>query len=89
MERVAITSTRVSIISDCAPKCYAKTDTTGIKVKRVSEYVCESHRTSNGTLMNIITSDSKGNFYLYDCLPDIPKKVSRADSPLKLKGRRI
>lgn len=89
MERVSITSNRVAIISECKPKMYASVDTSGIKTKKVSEYICESHYTSNGALSNIVTSDFRGHFYLYDCLPDIPKKVSRADSPLKLKGRRI
>lgn len=89
MERVAITISRVAIVSDCKPKVYTNVDASGIKIKKVSEYICEGHCDSNGALMNIITSDSRGNFYLYDCLPDIPKKVSRANSPLKLKGRRI
>ena len=80
---------RTAIVSDCYPPVYAKVDTTGIKVKMVSEYMCEGHYTANGILINIITSDSRGNFYLYDCVPDIPKKVSKADSPLRLKGRRM
>ena len=80
---------RTAIVSDCQPPVYAKVDTTGIKVKKVSEYICESHYTTNGILINIITCDSRGNFYLYDCVPTMPKKVSKADSPLKLKGRRI
>ena len=80
---------RVAIISEYKPPIYAKVDTNGIKVKKVSEYICEGHYTTNGILINIVTCDSRGNFYLYDCVPDIPKKVSKADSPLKLKGRRI
>ena len=80
---------RVAIISGCQPTVYAKVDTTGVNVKKVSEYTCESHYTANGVLINIITSDSLGNFYLYDCIPAIPKKVSKADSPLRLKGRRL
>lgn len=80
---------RVAIVSDCLPPVYAKVDTTGIKTKKVSEYICESHCISNGVLINIVTRDSRGNFYLYDCVPAVPKKVSKADSPLKLKGRRI
>ena len=80
---------RVAIISDCKPESYAKVDVLGIKIKKVSEYICESHYTYGGVLMNIITNDSRGTFYLYDCLPDIPKKISKADDPLKLKGRRI
>ena len=80
---------RVAIVCDCYPPIYPKADTTGVKCKRVSEYRCEEHCTTNGLVMNIITCDVQGNFYLYDCVPDIPKKISKADSPLKLKGRRI
>ena len=80
---------RIAIVSDCKPPVYAKTDTTGVNFKKVSEYICESHCTTNGILINIITNDSRGNFYLYDCVPAIPKKIIKADSPLKLKGRRI
>jgi hypothetical protein len=76
---------RTAIVSDCKPPIYAKADTTGIKIKKVSEYQCESYYTSNGILINIITCDSKGNFYLYDCIPAIPKKISKSDNPLKLK----
>ena len=85
MERVAITNNRVAIVSERK----FKSDTLEVKTKKVSEGICEGHYASNGALMNIITHDFRGNFYLYDCLPDIPKKVSRANSPLKLKGRRI
>lgn len=80
---------RVAIVSNCKPQIYDKTDISGIKVKEVSEYICETHYMTGGTLTNIITRDSQGNFYLYDCSFDIPKRVSRANSPLKLKGRRI
>lgn len=80
---------RVAIVSNCKPPVYVKMDTTGIKTRKVSECLCEEHYTSNGILINIITCDFRGNFYLYDCIPETPKKVSRADSPLKLKGRRI
>ena len=89
MERMPITSNRVAIVSDYKPEAYAHPDTSGIKVKKVSEYICESHYTYGGVLMNIVTSDFRGNYYLYDCLPDIPKKVSKACNPLKLKGRRV
>ena len=80
---------RKPIMSNCCPEFYRKPSIQGIEPVFVSEYICEVHCTPEGLLMNLVTCDKMGDFYLYDCLAKLIKKVSKAGSPLKLKGRRL